>query len=260
VQAQQPHSLILLPQMLRAWCGFLMQTGQRAPASLKLVAVGGAAVGASLIGAAQALGIPACEGYGLSEGCSVQTLNLPWSQRPGSVGRVLPHCPHSRGSGRRARSRRQPVQRLPRRSAARCPTGGHRRPRHASTTTASSTCTGRKKNVLITAIGRNVSPNGSRPRCAATRRCCSRWCSATASRRSRGAVAGVAGDRRRCPAGGRGGRQCRPSRLRPHRPLDPRPGRLRTVDGPRHGNGRPQRDAVARMHADALELRPALTP
>ena len=26
VQRHQPHSLILLPQMLRAWCGHLMQT------------------------------------------------------------------------------------------------------------------------------------------------------------------------------------------------------------------------------------------
>ena len=95
VQRQQPHSLILLPQMLRAWCGHLMQSAQRAPASLKLVAVGGAAVGAPLIHRARALGIPACEGYGLSEGASVQTLNLPepaGGQRPGSAGRVLPHA------------------------------------------------------------------------------------------------------------------------------------------------------------------------
>jgi long-subunit acyl-CoA synthetase (AMP-forming) len=95
VQRHQPHSLILLPQMLRAWCGHLAQTGQRAPASLKLVAVGGAAVGASLIHAAQVLGIPACEGYGLSEGASVQTLNLPGpagAQRAGSAGRALPHA------------------------------------------------------------------------------------------------------------------------------------------------------------------------
>ncbi len=86
------ESLILLPQMLRAWVAYLMQSGQRAPAGLKLVAVGGAAVGAPLVQAAQALGIPAMEGYGLSEGASVQTLNLPGASRPGSVGRVLPHA------------------------------------------------------------------------------------------------------------------------------------------------------------------------
>ena len=52
VQQQQPHSLILLPQMLRAWCGHLGQSGQRPPVSLKLVAVGGAAVGAPAPGLA----------------------------------------------------------------------------------------------------------------------------------------------------------------------------------------------------------------
>jgi long-subunit acyl-CoA synthetase (AMP-forming) len=92
VQRHQPHSLILLPQMLRAWCGHLMHSGQHAPASLKVVAVGGAAVGAPLIRAAQALGIPACEGYGLSECGSVQTLNLLGAERPGSAGRPLPHA------------------------------------------------------------------------------------------------------------------------------------------------------------------------
>ncbi|MCZ8252260.1 MAG: AMP-binding protein [Hylemonella sp.] len=92
VLRHQPDSLILLPQMLRAWVGLLLQSGQRAPAGLKFVAVGGAAAGAPLIAAAQALGIPAYEGYGLSEGASVQTLNLPGATRPGSVGRPLPHA------------------------------------------------------------------------------------------------------------------------------------------------------------------------
>lgn len=92
VERTRPHSLILLPQMLRAWVGWLRAAGRRAPASLRLVAVGGAAVGAPLVEAAQALGIPACEGYGLSEAASVQTLNLPGAQRPGSAGRPLPHA------------------------------------------------------------------------------------------------------------------------------------------------------------------------
>lgn len=43
-----PESIILLPQMLRAWVGHLAGQRQRAPGSLKLVAVGGAAVGAPL--------------------------------------------------------------------------------------------------------------------------------------------------------------------------------------------------------------------
>ncbi|MGS5087987.1 AMP-binding protein [Hydrogenophaga sp. A37] len=92
VERFQPHSLILLPQMLRAWTGWLMQQGLRAPASLRLVAVGGAAVGAPLVLAARQVGIPAHEGYGLSEGASVQTLNLPGADRPGSAGKALPHA------------------------------------------------------------------------------------------------------------------------------------------------------------------------
>lgn len=49
-------------------------------------------MGAPLLAAARALGIPAYEGYGLSEGASVQTLNLPGRDRPGSAGAALPHA------------------------------------------------------------------------------------------------------------------------------------------------------------------------
>ncbi len=157
VQRHQPHSLILLPQMLRAWCGHLMQTGQRAPVSLKLVAVGGAAVGAPLIHAAHALGIPACEGYGLSEGASVQTLNLPGAERPGSAGRALPHArlriaedgeiliAGSLFSGYLGDAAPVPDW-WPSGDLGRIDEGGYL---HVS---------GRKKNLLITAFGRNVSP------------------------------------------------------------------------------------------------------
>ncbi|MGA1286054.1 MAG: AMP-binding protein [Rubrivivax sp.] len=92
VLQHRADSLILLPQMLRAWVAYLGATGQRAPAGLKLVAVGGAPVGAALLQAAHAKGLPAMEGYGLSEAASVQTLNLPGDCRPGSVGRPLPHA------------------------------------------------------------------------------------------------------------------------------------------------------------------------
>jgi len=157
VQRHQPHSLILLPQMLRAWCGQLMHSGQRAPASLKLVAVGGAAVGAPLIRAAQALGIPACEGYGLSEGASVQTLNLPGAERPGSAGRPLPHArlriaddgeiliAGSLFSGYLGDATAV-GEWWPSGDLGRIDDDGYL---HVS---------GRKKNLLITAFGRNVSP------------------------------------------------------------------------------------------------------
>ncbi len=157
VEEQQPHSIILLPQMLRAWVGFLMQTGKRAPASLKMVAVGGAAVGAPLLAAARALGIPAYEGYGLSEGASVQTLNLPGADRPGSAGRALPH----------AALRIAPDGEIEVSGSLFCgyigadalappwwPTGDL----GSIDAEGFVHVAGRKKNVLITSFGRNVSP------------------------------------------------------------------------------------------------------
>lgn len=157
LSAQAPHSVIVLPQMLRAWTAHLMQTGQRAPTSLKLVAVGGAAVGARLITAARAVGIPAYEGYGLSEGASVQTLNLPGADRPGSAGRVLPHArlrvtadgeieiAGSLHSGYLGEASAVPTW-WPSGDLGEIDADGYLHLR------------GRKKHVLITAYGRNVSP------------------------------------------------------------------------------------------------------
>jgi long-chain acyl-CoA synthetase len=85
----RPESLIVLPQMLTALVA-AVEAGARVAPGLKLVAVGGARVSADLIRRARVLGLPACEGYGLSEAGSVVALNLP-TDAPGSVGRVLPH-------------------------------------------------------------------------------------------------------------------------------------------------------------------------
>lgn len=85
----RPDSLILLPQMLTALVAAI-DAGFPAPRGLKLVAVGGARVSSELIARARVLGLPACEGYGLSEAGSVVALNLP-SDPPGAAGRVLSH-------------------------------------------------------------------------------------------------------------------------------------------------------------------------
>jgi len=157
VERYQPHSLILLPQMLRVWVGWLMQQGRAAPQGLRLVAVGGAAVGAPLLIAARRLGIPAYEGYGLSEGSSVQTLNLPGADKPGSAGRPLPHAqvrinPHGEievAGGLLAGYLGQPPLELtwwPTGDLGEIDTDGFVHVR------------GRLKHVLITAFGRNVSP------------------------------------------------------------------------------------------------------
>ncbi len=157
VVRHQPHSLILLPQMLRAWTAWLSHSGERAPASLRMVAVGGASVGAPLVLAARAIGIPAYEGYGLSEGASVQTLNLPGADRPGSAGKPLPHAQvrvsasgeievaGSLFAGYLGDTNPAPIW---------WPTGdlGH------IDADGFVHVMGRRKHVLITAFGRNVSP------------------------------------------------------------------------------------------------------
>lgn len=159
VVAHRPHSIILLPQMLRVWVGHLMQTGRRAPDSLQLVAVGGAAVGAKLLHAARAIGIPAFEGYGLSEGASVQTLNLPGADRPGSAGRALPHARlrvAADGEVEVAGSLFLGYLGQPDAPSQRdwWPTGDLGRIDDHGFLHIS----GRKKHLLITAFGRNVSP------------------------------------------------------------------------------------------------------
>ena len=89
VRRHDCNSVVLLPQMLRAWTAWLQATKTLGPPSLRLVAVGGAQVGAATLATARKVGLPAYEGYGLSEGGSVQTLNLPDADRLGSAGRPL---------------------------------------------------------------------------------------------------------------------------------------------------------------------------
>lgn len=157
VSQYRPHSLVLLPQMLRAWCGYLIQHRERAPVDLKLVAVGGAHVGGALLQMAQSLGLPVVEGYGLSEGASVQCLNTLHENKPGSVGRLLPHVQARvandgelwiQGSlmeGYVGDTSPPPTE-WPTGDLARIDDDGFV---HIQ---------GRKKHVLITAFGRNISP------------------------------------------------------------------------------------------------------
>jgi long-subunit acyl-CoA synthetase (AMP-forming) len=91
IERWQADSVILLPQMLAALCAAL-ERGAPPPKSLKFAAVGGAKVSPALVTRARALGVPAYEGYGLSECASVVSLNLPGADRPGSVGRPLAHA------------------------------------------------------------------------------------------------------------------------------------------------------------------------
>jgi long-subunit acyl-CoA synthetase (AMP-forming) len=90
IRKHDVHSVILLPQMLQALVD-AVAAGACAPASLRLAAVGGGRVPPALIERARSLGIPACEGYGLSECGSVVALALP-QDAPDAGMRLLPHA------------------------------------------------------------------------------------------------------------------------------------------------------------------------
>ncbi len=83
----RPTTSLLAPAILGRWVDALATC--KAPDSLRFVAVGGASSSPSLIHAAQDIGIPVHEGYGLSECCAVVSMNRPGKNHPGTVGPVL---------------------------------------------------------------------------------------------------------------------------------------------------------------------------
>jgi len=91
VSAARPASLILVPELL-LMLTTAAERGWTVPSSLQFVAVGGATVAPSLLQRAAAAALPVYEGYGLSECASVVALNTPNDRRLGSVGRPLPHA------------------------------------------------------------------------------------------------------------------------------------------------------------------------
>lgn len=86
-----PQSLIVPPELLRVLV-VAARKGWAPPADLRFIAVGGATVSQALLDEANAIGLPAYQGYGLSECASVVCLNTPASARSGSVGKPLPHA------------------------------------------------------------------------------------------------------------------------------------------------------------------------
>ncbi len=156
VAEHRPSSLILVPELLKAWLLFLGKIGLQAPPGLAYVAVGGSRTEHAMLVEARRLGIPAYQGYGLTECGSVISLNRP-DDDGDDVGRPLPHV--------RAVIKQDEVHVSTRaflgylgdetsKPQASFPTGdlghfgedGHL---HLS---------GRRKNLLITSFGRNISP------------------------------------------------------------------------------------------------------
>lgn len=90
LRAARATSTIMIPQMLNALV-VAREAGAAPLPALRFVAVGGAPVSPTLLARAKALALPVFEGYGLSECASVVALNTPGCERPGSVGMPLPH-------------------------------------------------------------------------------------------------------------------------------------------------------------------------
>lgn len=156
IESVSAESLILQPQLLRGLTA-VVSGGRDAVRSLRFVAVGGARVAAADLEAAAGAGIPAFQGYGLSECASVVALNRPGDNRPGSVGRPLDGVTIRSGDGGEIIVDGQ------------CMLGYLGEPAATDAGVATGDLgyldddgflyvTGRRKNVFITSFGRNVSP------------------------------------------------------------------------------------------------------
>ncbi len=148
-------SVILVPELLKAWATYLGFTRSQPSAALQFVAVGGARVAPELLAGSRALGIPAYQGYGLTEGGSVLAINRPGDDADG-VGRPLAHARLSIDNGELTVRTRAFLgytgqaatsdDAFPTGDLASIDGNGHL---HLQ---------GRRKNLLITSFGRNVSP------------------------------------------------------------------------------------------------------
>jgi len=90
LQQLQPTTAILVPHLLKLF--IVLAEQQMLPDSFRFIAVGGAPVSASQLAQAKNLSLPVYQGYGMSEAASVVTMNGIADNRPGSVGKPLPHC------------------------------------------------------------------------------------------------------------------------------------------------------------------------
>jgi long-subunit acyl-CoA synthetase (AMP-forming) len=172
IEKYQAESIILLPQMLQAMVVCSSKQDPRLK-SLKFVAVGGGKTPVALIKAARAMGIPVYEGYGLSECASVLALNTPDHERIGSVGKVLANRTVRISKDGEIEVKKQDLPHYLEN------TEGLASALHSTSTSSSMGnlgewlptgdlghldedgylyLDGRKKNVLITSFGRNISP------------------------------------------------------------------------------------------------------
>ncbi|MEQ9490558.1 MAG: AMP-binding protein [Alphaproteobacteria bacterium] len=95
VTVARPTTTILVPAQLEALLAYARKTDWQPPDTLRLVAVGGAPASARTLEMARSLGLPVRFGYGLSECCSVVSLDgdSPGEIEPGAVPSAGPPLP-----------------------------------------------------------------------------------------------------------------------------------------------------------------------
>jgi long-subunit acyl-CoA synthetase (AMP-forming) len=152
----RPTVMVLVPDLLRGWLGALLLSQDKPPACLRYVAVGGAKISDEILTQSWVAGLPAYEGYGLSECGSVVAVNRPEANAIGTAGHVLDGVKVTIQDGEIFVDGPNVMQGYLNRDAASRPlaTGdlGH------FDSEGRLIITGRKDSVLITGAGRNVSP------------------------------------------------------------------------------------------------------
>ncbi|WP_448551213.1 AMP-binding protein [Thalassotalea montiporae] len=153
----QVASMILFPQILENLVAQPFKHLSRIANNLQFVAVGGGVVSPKVLQLAEQIGLPIFQGYGLSECGSVVCLNVPEHNKVGSVGKVLDHAQLTVNSDGELIVHGQSMLGYLGEFAA---TG-------SSIATGDLGyideegyvfVTGRKKNILVSSFGRNISP------------------------------------------------------------------------------------------------------
>lgn len=146
------NSAILMPEILRTLMAQVAIHGSLP--DLKFLAVGGSKVDPTMIMHARAMGLPVYEGYGLSECGSVVCLNTPHDDEPGSVGKLLPHVEAQIKNGEICIKNPGFLGYIGEKALDIFYTGdlGY------FDKDGFLSIYGRKKNILITSYGRNISP------------------------------------------------------------------------------------------------------